>query len=474
MGIFDWFKPQEQVTNPTKRPPRRPDTTDWTDSLQVNLELTKGLFHNSYPGMKLAGSMCFTPISVPLWLMGLPIPFSEDEKVQEILLKTLKEKSRIIQQIHLQCHRDGTCWVFPHYSEKEEKVIWEFIPDDSVSDIIRDINTQEVIEIITDEEIKVSIGYDKAVTVKRRRSFTKEKITIVWLSGSGAVPGQLEDKSYKNVLSILPISFANNKDGTETRGHSDYERIVSDLKDYHDIDLKRSKMLAKFDAKMVQEVTNVDVWLANNGHSSITDVDISTTDLIFNLTDKERTSFVFPENAHEAYSSTLRNKFRKIVEGSGIPEILWGTKVEGNKASADQQMDITVKYIEDKQDQKNHSYEDLFSATVRLELMAQAGNGFNKDFEIIIKWNDLDAISEETKSIIFRNYAQGVAYLVGVAGISREQLHKFWLAVYPDLTAEEYEKFLKGISGMAKHKQFSEMPFEIGADLNGSQDIGDE
>ena len=44
---------------------------------------------------------------------------------------------------------------------------------------------------------------------------------------------------------------------------------------------------------------------------------------------------------HEAYESAL-NKFRKIVEGSGIPEICWGVKVEGNLASAEEQMGLLV------------------------------------------------------------------------------------------------------------------------------------
>lgn len=468
MSIFNWNKTKSETTNPTKQSPRRPKPIDQTDSLQVNLELTKGVFHNSYAGLKLAGSMCYTPIVVPLWLMGLPAPTSEDEIVQEILTKTVEEKATLLQQIHLQCHRDGTCWIYPHYSAVEQTVIWEFIRDDVISDIVKDINTGKIIKIITDEEITLSIDYDKTAIVKRRRTFSKTKVETKWLSGTSTLPSIVRDSAQRNVLNILPIPFANNRDGDEIRGHSDYERILADLKDYHDIDLKNSKMLAKFNVKMIQEVQDVDQWKDNNGLKNINDLDIENIDIIFNLIDKEKTTFAFPERAYQAYESALKNKFRKIVEGSGIPEILWGTKVEGNKASADQQMDTVVKLVENKRAQKTDSYLLLFEATVRLEMLAAM---YQSEIDVKVGWNELDAISAETKSVIFKNYSQGVSFLINSAGATKDQLHKLWMGTYPNATDDDYEEFKKGLSEMAKHKQFQNTPYEIALDLNGAEDI---
>ena len=53
---FSWFRKEKQTGNPTKVYRRSPVTVDKTEFQQANSALTKGLYHNSYPGIKLAGS----------------------------------------------------------------------------------------------------------------------------------------------------------------------------------------------------------------------------------------------------------------------------------------------------------------------------------------------------------------------------------------------------------------------------------
>jgi hypothetical protein len=466
-SVFDWFKGESETNTPTKQQPRRPSQRDWTDSLQVNGVLTRQLYHNSYPGMKLAGSMAFNPIAVPVWFMGLPIPKSESDSIQEIIDDILETKSREMVQIHLQCHREGTIWIYPFFSSKQNKVVWEFIPDDVVTDIIRDIDSGDVVEIITDEEILLTISYGRNITVRRRRTFSKTKVTTQWFSGRSELPNQLIDKAQRNVAGILPIPFANNRDGDEVRGHSDYERIVTDLKDYHDIDLKRSEMLAKFDAKMVQYVKDVENWKKNNGWNNLTDINIGTTDLIINLFEQEKTEFAFPERAHEAYDSALKNKFRKIVEGSGIPEIIWGTRVTGNHATSEEQMDTLVKFVEDKRSQKNKSYLDLFSATIKLILISTIQP---EEIDIQIEWNNLDAVSEKVKSEVFLNFSRGVNQLINSAGITKDQLFKTWRYMYPQATEDDFDEFEIGLAKMARHKQFQNEDFALAQDFGDSEE----
>lgn len=463
--LFDWFKAKEQTGNPTKIQPRRPAERDLTDSLTINSALTRGLYHGSYPGLKLASAMAFTPIAIPIWFMGLPTPQSEDKNVQATLDSYLSLYARAMQQIHLQCHREGTCWIWPHYSARKQIVIWEFIPDETVTDVIRDLDTGDVMKIITDEQIKVSTDYEKTADVRRKRTFTAEKIVVEWLAGATALPANLRNISARNPLGAIPIAFANNRDGDEVRGHSDYERILPDLKDYHDISLKRSTLLAKFDPKMVQTVRNFDEWLANNGWATIADIKVYETDLIVNVGD-EKTDFIFPEGAHEAYESALKNLFRKMVEGSGVPEILWGTKVEGNRASAEEQMDSVIKFVADKRAQKTDSYKQLFAATIALDHSARMLPGSEE--EIKVEWNALDAISEKVKADIFLAFGQGVAALVNSAGVTKDQLFRLWRNMYPSATEDDYKKFAIGLSEMAKHKSFASTPYEIIADLEGA------
>lgn len=470
-SIFNWFRGEDQTGNPTKQQPRRPSTRDWTDELQANATLTRQLYHNSYPGMKLAGGMAFTPIAVPIWFMGLPTPKSENETIQEIIKKTLEEKSREMSQIHLQCHREGTIWIYPFWSSISNEVIWEFIPDDVVTDIVRDINSGKIIQVITDEEITLTIGYDKNVTVRRRRTFSKKKVDIQWINtASGQLPARLVDKSQRNVSGLLPIPFSNNNDGDEIRGHSDYERILSDLKNYHDIDLAWSNMLAKFKAKQVQTVSDAKQWLANQGADSIADIDLANTDLILNLPNEE-TIFVFPEKAHQSYKEKLEMTFKKIVEGSATPEILWGTRVTGNHATSEEQMDTLVKFIEDKRAQKNKPYRLLFDATIRLELIATIQP--LQEIPLIMEWNALDAVSQKTKSDIFLNFAKGVNSLILSAGITKTQLYDLWKYTYPFATDEDFETFRDGLAEMALHKSFQNASYEVATDFSSGEILND-
>jgi hypothetical protein len=409
--------------------------------------------------------MAFTPIAVPIWFMGIPIPKTKDgnKETDKELAEYVQDKTQAITQIHLQCHRDGTIWVYPFF-DTEEGVVWEFIPDYTVSDVIRDINTGKIIQVITDEQISIKSGYNQIVNVERRRYFTAGEIVEEY-SGD-YIPAELRNRTKRNVSGFLPIPFSNNSDGDEVRGHSDYERIVPDLKNYHDVDLKQSQILSKFDPKMVQSVKDAKLWLENNGYDSINDIDISSIDLIMNLYEQEDTKFVFPENAYQAYESKLKNTFKKIVEGSGISEILWGIKTEGNHASAEEQLDIVVKYIDDKRLQKNKAYRQLFDATLKLERLASIRN-FD-DIELKIEWNNLDAISEKIKSEIFANFSKGVNMLISAAGVTKPQLYEFYKKLYPYATEETYDDWVVGLSQMALHKAFKDSTYDVAQDFSGS------
>ena len=98
----------------------------------------------------------------------------------------------------------------------------------------------------------------------------------------------------------------------------------------------------------------------------------------------------------KAYESALKRKFRKIVEGSGIPEICWGVKVEGNLASAEEQMGLLVQFVKDKRNQKIKSYTRLFTASVKL--LSVATMQASKASDIKITWGALDELISQDES----------------------------------------------------------------------------
>lgn len=443
---FRWKRNKNEISNQTKKQPARPAQIDYREYPVANAELTQGLYHNSFPGMKLAGSLAYGPIAIPVEFMGVPTPVTEDnDEAQEFLNQMVADFMVKMSNIHTQSHREGTIWIWPKYDAKKKQLLWEFIPDESVSDIIIDINTREIVKIIVDEEITLVTDYNKTEIVRRRREFTETRITE-------SFEGQGISRAFRNPVGILPISFANNKDGEGHRGYSDYERIIADLKDYHDIDYAQSSMLAKFKVKLVQYFgSSVDEWLTNNGFTGLDEVDISTVDLIMNKINEEKTEFVFPVNAYQAYEAGLKRKFKKIVEGSGMPEILWGIATEGNHASAELDMSTFIKYVNGKQTQHTKPYFDLFNASLMIYSMAGIIPAVP---EIKIKWNALNAVGEEVRAKIFGLYAKGISDLINVAGVTKEQLFTIWQALYPDFTNSNLDNFIKGISDMAQHNQF--------------------
>jgi hypothetical protein len=203
------------------------------------------------------------------------------------------------------------------------------------------------------------------VIVRRKRRFDTRQIIVKW---SGQIPAGLSDVTARNIIGALPVPFAHDTDEGEIRGHSVLSRIIRDLKDYHDIDYSRSEILTKFKPKQVQEVKDLAKWLENNGMTAtdVVDFDIAETDLIFNLKDEESTEYEFmPSEATAPHEMALQNKFWKIFEGSGIPEMFWGGLATGNHATADVQMQQAVTYVDQLRQQFSRPYINLYASTTQ-------------------------------------------------------------------------------------------------------------
>ncbi len=446
--IADFFrKPQTELNTPTAIQGINDTQVDWTDDLKVNYALTYGLYHNSYPGIKLAG-FGYNAIAVPVSFMGYPVPTTDNERANEQLEFMLESFSSQMEDIHTQTSREGTVWIYPRYSASNG-LYWEFIRDDTISKIIKSIATGEVIRIETKEQLKISVeNDDNPVYVNRTRVFTKTKVIV---KHDRQIPGYTKDKSSRNPAGVLPIPFANNADGGYSRGHSDYERIVTDLKNYHDTDLAESQTLNNFKTKQVQTVKNVDTWIKNNGFDS--GEDFAANYSLFNKTfilneQDEKTELLEPSRLTDPYQAKLKQIFRKIVELSGIPEIAWGLKTEGNLASVEENMAILMRYVEKKQRQIIEPYQVLFTASLRLYYLAGI---ISSSPEVTVKWNNLNNLSEKTRSEIFKNMGETISKLINSGAWTMEMLHEYMLQRYPDITPAEYEEFETGITAMTAH-----------------------
>lgn len=448
MGIFDWKKTKaaQDTENPVLTQRRAPFAVDMTESIKINGELTRGLVHNTYPGYKLAGAMAYAPIHTPIAIIGVPIPRSENAAVQQRLTEFVQSAVTKFDAVHASSHGDGTIWVWPFFNTSTGLTDLELIIDDKISDVLVDITTGEIIEVISSEQITVQSGFGQSKIVNRVRSWTVDRIRDE-RDGVATVS--------RNPLGIMPVPFANEPDIGRMRGHSDLERIIPDLKTYHDVKLQWATVLAKMQPFVSQETENVNDWLRNNGFSSLIDVDKNNMDFIINLAGKEKTAFVFPQGAGAEYEKYLNMAFYAIVQGSSIPEIAWGLVSTGNHASSEEQMERLMSYCRKKQRQHTKPWQAVFRAVAAIEARA---NILAPASDITVEWNRLDALSETTKADIFAKVADSVQKMTD-AGVPGEIIHAQLKAFYPAATIGAYDEFRAARQDAAKFRVFKDATY---------------
>jgi hypothetical protein len=454
MGILSFWKKDKATqdqNNAVYTGVRRPMTIDLTENIKVNGELTRGLFHNSYPGYKLAGSLMYAPIAVPIAFMGLPVPVSEDKKTQIILDELLEEKTAQCIDIVTACHRDGTIWVWPYYSAKEQRLIWEVIQDDSVTDILKDQDTGSIIELVVTEQISY-LHAENDVRVKTR--IRRFRTDFIYDGGRIA----------KNVLGILPVCFSNLPDAGKIRGHSDLERIIPDGKIYHDIYNQWATVLSKFKPKMVQYATDQETWKANNG-VELSTFDPGAADFVINRMDQEKTDYIFLQGVGDEYRKALEIAYYKIVQGSPTPEICWGLVSTGNHASPEAQMNALMQHVNRKQIQATEPFGELFEASIQLLSIASMQS---LDTEVSIKWDDLDAMSPGTKAEVLTKFASAMKTVVD-AGLPKESVYAIFKHFYPKATAATIEEFKEQMSSAARFVAWRNATYQEQADAGGEE-----
>ena len=437
---FSWSFGKERET-PTRTWGRRPAAVDQTGGLVANEEMLLGAYHGTWQGLQFASPLMFTPVNVPVNMMGLPTPESTDARTQAVLNEITKMMADKETRLHRGYLISGTSWIFPRFDARLNTLVWETISDSWISDILMDITTGRAKAMLTDEGITLSTGENEMIYVRRKKRYEQSRVVVTW---EGQLPTGVSNYTARNVSGRLPIGFAHDVDADELRGYSVFARIIRDLKDYHDIDYRISETLTKFKPKQAQTVMDLGKWCTNNlgtsDPSGLTSYDIAGNDLILNVKD-EVTKFEFlEEGATKSGETALERKYWKIFEGSGIPEMFWGGLATGNHASADTQMQEAVNYVENLRREITQSYHEAYAASLRVLGIARMES--YKPFEM--KWNDLESTSADIKSQIFQRFSVGAAQLINSGGLTEEMLYNLWELNFPGAKAGTLEEFKKG------------------------------
>lgn len=448
--LFSWVAGKER-DEPTRRTASRPGARDLTNAFVANEEMLRALYHGNAKGLQFASPLCYTPVNLMTQMMGIPTPYSADERTQKALDEiTAAIGSERVTRTHRGSLIVGNCWRWPRFDSQTMGLVLESIMDSIVTDILVDVQSEQPYAILTDERIKIATGENKTVNVQRKRRFDHDMVAVKW---SGEKPATVQDVTARNVAGILPVNFANDADEGELRGFSVFSRTIRDLKDYHDLDYRASETLAKFKVKQVQTVKDPAAWRKENGldtAENMRDFNPAENDFVLNK-ENDTTAYEFlPGEATAAIDKALERKFWKIVEGSPIPELFWGPLATGNHASTDTQMQQAVDAANAKRKEFTPPWTAIYAGCLRIASVLRMEN--YQPFEI--RWNRLDAVSPATKMQILLNFAQAMRELVNSATCTKQQLHTLWTLNFPESNPGDYETYLEGITDMAMFKQF--------------------
>lgn len=451
---WPWSK-KEETANKTKRIVVDRPLIDFTESIVANKKLTKGLYYNTASGYKLAGALCYNIIAVPIAFCGYPTPMAENGD-QEELDELMKLYNQDFVKILRQCHREGTVWVYPRYDSSIDKVVLDFIDDETVTDVFRHPDTGEIESLVVTKDTMVKTATNQSTIVTTKKTYTRQKITTTYDSMGGYTG--LKNTVKRNVLGILPIPFANMADGDDIRGTSDYARVLPDLSSYHRTTLKMLVDLNDFRTKLVQNTgeQSIETWACNQGYNDLDDfllnASVQDTQFILNEGDAE-TKFITADGVVTAPLEVLKNTYRKIVQGCGVPELFWGLKQEGNANTAEEAMTTLINYVSEKRSQNSGNFKTLIEAIVFLKNLSV---GILSDEKVKITWSQLDAVSDASRSEIFKNFCDGLSGSFTAGVIAIPQAYQLWKENYPqsvgDMTEDEFTVELTKTMALLREK----------------------
>ncbi len=440
---------------------------DKTDSLRVNRQLTEGLYYNTYEGLALGAHMCRAIIDIPVGFMGVPTPSPEDEKDQataDILSQMVSDFSPILREIHTQCHREGTVWVRPDWDEDKGKLYLELIPDDTVKRFNQDVHG-EITELWTQERIIQSTGMETDVKYTRTRHFTRSTITVKYKDIDGVHSETLRDIEVSNKFGIIPIAFANMASPLKVRGTSDFQAILPSITSFHRIEVSQLHQLADFKTKLVVNVEEPLKWAEANSEGG--EVPFAKMGII-PLGVDEDAKIISADRQTQDSNEKLSLLTQRILQTVNIPEIFIGVIASGNSASVEESGTTLLKNIRFKQEQKNRAYTLLF--THLLTIYRHADGDFTKATPIKMGWQELDVLSQKSKSEVLSGFLSAISKASTAGIITLEQIYAMFKAQYPTYTKMTFEEFKKGTQDMARLNQYNGLSYTEAQDYTKGSD----
>ena len=439
----------------------RPAPRKMQGGLPANERALKGIYTGSNQDFALSSYLAGGMIDVPKNLVGIPgiIPDEgeDDRLVKELIPLVIDEYPVMVSTMLVQ----GTAWRWPRWSDKLKRLVWEAIPDSSITSLIIDLDTGEIAEIWCDEQLEYNEGEINVAYTTRKRHITRTLITEEW---KGAVNKIVR---YKNPFGFMPVPLGHNCYEGEWRGNSVFGRVLRWLKASHDVAYKRDEILSEFEPKIIQMVRDPQTWIKNNTKevgSSETQFDPFGRKLFINQ-EGESTNFLFlPGDATAQHTAALQDNERKIIKGSGIPELFFGALATGNYASTETDRLLALEYVKGIRRELTKGTQELINQSLKILAFMR----FTQPPEVSLKWGNLSLLSELQKAQVMGMYAQAIGSLLSGGSVSPDGAFYFTKELYPEFPAEDPEHFMAGLAEMlTQHSSKVGQPLMETGDMGG-------
>jgi len=446
-----WSNPKEQDLSKQSGFTIRPAPVRLKGGLASNEKLLKGIYTGANQEFALSSYLVGGMIDVPKNLLGVPgvIPNEgqDDRLIKELNPLIVDEFPVMVGTMLIQ----GTAWRWARWSDKLHRLVWEAIPDSSVTQIILDLDTGEIAELWIEEQIEYNKGQTNTAYTTRTRHITRTLITEEWKGGENKCV------QYKNPFGFMPVPFGHNCYESEWRGNSVFGRVLRWLKSIHDIAYKRDEILSDFEPKVVQTVKDVPTWIKNNtptseiGNKNFV-LDPFGAKLFINQVE-DKTEFLFlSSDATSQHTAAIKDNERKVILGSGIPELFFGALATGNHASTEADKLLALEHVKGIRRELTKGTQEL----VNQSLTILAFMRFIQPPQVSIQWGNISLLSELQKAQIMGAYASAMVSLLGNGAISPEGAFYLTKELYPKFPAEDADHLMTGLNKMIQLKKKGE------------------
>ncbi|NPV52202.1 MAG: phage portal protein [Firmicutes bacterium] len=373
------------------------------DSSRVDYRRAKALYNNTDDNYKLGAGFAKPVINTAVGFMGVPRFRSEDEEAQAVLDDFFGANVSRMQQTHRDALRDGDCFVWVTreeadnailYPEVKTRLVYNIIPPEQVSQVIRDPITRQVKEyVLYSEHVWLDdSGIQRRARVTQRISKERRVIRV-----EGDMPPDITPGEEDNPWGFIPIvHFKNEGDETEEFGRSDLEPIEPFMKAYHDVMLhaiQGSKLHSTPRLKL--RLKDISAFLARNfgvlNPEEFTrkggSINLDGHELLF-FADDEDADFVEVKSAIGDAEPLLKLLYYCIVDTSETPEFAFGVHTPSSLSSVKEQMPILIRRVARKREHFTESWQLL--ARVVLAMTAQAEGKRFSTYATTLEWDVID------------------------------------------------------------------------------------